>query len=64
MSAVTTTEKDRRGRKTTETRFIGGDQTVTKCLYTFITTWNPRVNAWFVTGIREPSFECAIGGLS
>jgi hypothetical protein len=64
VSAVTTTDKDRKGRKTTQTEFIGGDQTVTRCLYTFITTWNPQANAWVVTGIREPSFDCAIGGLS
>src|ERR1700712_3158386 len=44
VSAVTTTEKDRRGRRTTHTDLIGGDQTVTKCLYTFITTWSPPVN--------------------
>jgi hypothetical protein len=64
VSAVTTTEKDKKGRKTTETQFIGGDQSVTKCLYTFIATWNPQGNGWVVTGIREPSFDCAIGGLS
>jgi hypothetical protein len=64
MSAVSTTDKDKKGRKTTQTDFIGGDQSVTKCLYTFITTWNPQANGWIVTGIREPSFDCAIGGLS
>lgn len=63
-SAVTTTEKNRKGRKTTQTQFIGGNQTVTRCLYTFITTWNPQRNNWVVTGIREPSFDCAIGDLS
>jgi hypothetical protein len=62
ISAVTTTDKDRRGRKTRETQFIGGEQTVTKCLYTFIA--NPQENGWFVTGIREPSFDCAIGDLN
>jgi hypothetical protein len=64
VSAVTTTDKDRTGRKTTQTQFIGGDQTVTKCLYTFITAWNPPANGWVVTGIRDPSFECAIGDLN
>jgi hypothetical protein len=64
MSAVSTTDKDRKGRKTTQTQWVGGDQSVTKCLYTFITTWNPQANGWIVTGIREPSFDCAIGGLS
>ncbi len=64
VSAVTTTDKDSRGRKTTQTQFVGGDQSVTKCLYTFITAWNPSGNGWVVTGIREPSFDCAIGDLS
>jgi hypothetical protein len=61
VSAVTTTDKDSKGRKTTQTQFVGGDQSVTKCLYTFITAWNPSGNGWVVTGIREPSFNCAIG---
>ncbi len=64
VSAVTTTDKDKKGRKTTQTQFVGGDQSVTKCLYTFITAWNPPGNGWVVTGIREPSFDCAIGDLS
>jgi hypothetical protein len=64
VSAITTTEKDNKGRRTTETQFVGGDQTVTRCLYTFITTWSPPSNGWVVTGIREPSFDCAIGGLN
>ena len=63
ISAVTTTDKDKKGRKTTQTQFIGGNQTVTKCLYTFMTTWSPPRNGWIVTGIREPSLECAIGDL-
>jgi hypothetical protein len=63
VSAVTTTDKDSKGRKTTQTQFVGGDQSVTKCLYTFITAWNPSGNGWVVTGIREPSFDCAIGDL-
>jgi hypothetical protein len=63
MSAVTTTDKDRKGHKTTQTQFIGGDQSVTKCLYTFLTAWNPQQNGWIVTGIRKPSFDCAIGGM-
>jgi predicted small secreted protein len=64
VSAVTTTDKDSKGRKTTETQFIGGDQTVTKCLYTFLTAWNPAANGWIVTGFRQPSLDCAVGGLS
>ncbi len=64
VSAVTTTDKDKKGRKTTQTQFVGGDQTVTRCLYTFITNRNPQGNGWIVSGIREPSFDCAIGGLS
>jgi hypothetical protein len=63
-TAVTTTDKDSKGRKTTSTQIVGGDQTVNTCLYTFIATWDPQRNAWFVTGFREPSFDCAIGGLS
>ena len=64
VSAVSTTEKEKKGRRTTQTQYIGGDTSVTKCLYTFITMWNPQANGWVVTGIREPSFDCAIGGLS
>ena len=64
VSAVTTTDKDNKGRKITQTQFVGGDQSVTRCLYTFITAWNSPVNGWVVTGIREPSFDCAIGDLS
>jgi hypothetical protein len=61
MSAVTTTDRDRKGRKTTETQFIGGQQTVTKCVYTFIAS--SKSNGWVVTGIREPSLDCGIGDL-
>jgi hypothetical protein len=62
VSAITTTDKDRKGRKTTQTRFTGGETTVTRCLYTFVTTRNG--DSWIVTGIREPSLDCAIGDLS
>src|SRR5690349_15734691 len=55
VTAVSTTDIDKKGRKTRETQFVGGDQTVTRCLYTFITTWNPQSNGWIVTGIRQPS---------
>ncbi len=64
VSAVTTTDKDKKGRKTTDTQFVGGEQTVTRCLYTFIAARSPQANSWIVTGIREPSLDCAIGGLS
>ncbi|HEY6440511.1 MAG TPA: hypothetical protein VIY55_10860 [Acetobacteraceae bacterium] len=64
VSAVTTTDKDKKGRKTTDTQFVGGEQTVTRCLYTFIAARNPQANSWIVTGIREPSLDCAIGALS
>jgi hypothetical protein len=64
MSAVTTTDKDRKGRKTTQTQYVGGDQSVTRCLYTFLTVWNPQANSWTVTGFRQPSFDCAIGDIS
>ena len=40
MTAVSTTDKNKKGRRTTQTQFIGGDTTVTRCLYTFITAWN------------------------
>src|SRR3954451_8098780 len=35
VSAVTTS-KDKKGRKTTDTQFVGGTETVTNCLYTFV----------------------------
>ena len=64
LTAVTTTEKDKRGRRTTQTQFTGGDQTVTNCLYTFLTVWNSQQGAWIVTGFRQPSLDCAIGDVS
>jgi hypothetical protein len=63
-TAVTTTDKDKKGRKTTSTQFTPGSTTVTNCLYTFIAAWNPQTSGWIVTGIREPSLDCAIGDLS
>lgn len=63
VSAVTTTERDRRGRRTTQTQLVGGTQTVTNCLYTFLAAWDPRRDGWIVTGFRQPSLDCAIGGL-
>ena len=63
MSAVTTTDTDKKGRQIKQTQFVGGTQTVTNCLYTFITAWNPQRNGWIVTGFRQPSLECAIGDL-
>ncbi len=62
-SAVTTTDKDRKGRRITQTQFVGGTQTVTNCLYTFLAAWDPRRDGWIVTGFRQPSLDCAIGGL-
>lgn len=62
-SAVTTTDKDRKGRRTTRTQFVGGTQTVTNCLYTFLAAWDPRRDGWIVTGFRQPSLDCAIGDL-
>jgi hypothetical protein len=64
ITAVSTTDKNKKGRKTTQTQFIGDDTTVTRCLYTFITTWNQPTNGWIVTGIRQPTLECALGDLS
>ena len=63
VSAVTNTEKDRRGRRITQTQFVGGTQTVTNCLYTFLAAWDPQRNGWIVTGFRQPSLDCAIGSL-
>ena len=63
VSAVTTTDRDRGGRRTTQTQFVGGTQTVTNCLYTVLAAWDPRRGGWIVTGFRQPSLDCAIGGL-
>ena len=63
-SAVTTTDKDKKGRKTTQTTFVGGTQSVSVCLYTFLTGWDGPRNGWIVTGFRQPSIDCALGGLS
>ena len=62
-TAVTTTDRDGRGRRTTRTQFVGGTQTVTHCLYTFLASWDPRRDGWIVTGFRQPSLDCAVGGL-
>jgi hypothetical protein len=62
-SAVTTTEKDKKGRRVSTTQLVGGEQSVSRCLYTFIAGYSPQRGGWIVTGIREPSFDCAIGGL-
>src|SRR3954447_8720787 len=40
LSAATTTDKDKKGRRTTQTQFVGGTQSVTNCLYTFLTAWD------------------------
>jgi hypothetical protein len=63
-SSITTTDKDSKGRKIRTTEFVGGEQSITKCLYTFITVRSAQSDGWVVTGIREPSFDCAIGDLS
>ena len=63
-SVVTTTDKDKKGRKTKQTQFFGGSQSVTNCLYTFYTAWNPQQGGWIVTGFRQPSLDCTFGGLS
>jgi hypothetical protein len=62
-SAVTTTTRDKKGRRVSTTELIGGQPTVTRCLYVFMTAWSPQWNGWIVTGIREPSLDCAIGGI-
>jgi hypothetical protein len=64
VSAVTTTDKDNKGRKVTQTVYTGGDTTVTNCNYTFLTAWDAQRQGWIVTGIRQPSLDCAIGGLN
>jgi hypothetical protein len=64
LTAVSTTEKDKKGRKITQTQYAGGDTSVTNCTYTFITAWDPQRQSWIVTGIRQPSLDCAIGDLN
>jgi predicted small secreted protein len=62
-SPVTTTERDKKGRRITKTEYVGGTQTVTNCLYTFLAAWDAGRDGWIVTGFRQPSLDCAIGGL-
>jgi hypothetical protein len=62
-SAVTTTSKDKKGRKIQNTTYSPPTHSVDRCLYTFFAAWNPQANGWIVTGIREPSLDCAIGDL-
>lgn len=64
VTATSVTEKTKKGGKVTQTEFTGGDQSVSKCVYTFITTWDERRGSWIVTGIRQPSLDCALGDLS
>ena len=64
VTALTTTEKDKKGRKTKQTQYTGGQQTVTNCTYTFLTAWDPQRKGWMVTGIRQPSLDCAMGDLN
>ena len=63
ISEVTTTRRDRKGRRTSTTEMTGGQQTESRCLYTFMASWDPRRNAQIVTGIRQPSLDCAIGDI-
>ena len=63
VSAVTTSSTDKKGRRTSDTHFVGGEQSTSRCVYTFFTAWSPQQNGWTVTGIRQPSFDCAVGGL-
>ncbi len=63
-TAVETTTRDRRGRRTTTTQFVGGGETVSRCLYTFVTTWNASRQRWVVTAFQPPTLDCAIGDLS
>jgi hypothetical protein len=63
MTAVTSTDKDKKGRRKEQTQFVGGSQSVTNCLYTFLAVWDKKRNGWIVTGFRQPSLDCAIGSL-
>jgi YD repeat-containing protein len=62
-SAVTTTDYDKKGRRITQTQFWGGARPSTDCLYTFLTAWDAsgRLDR---DRLRQPSLECAVGGLS
>ena len=62
-TAVETTSRDRKGRQITTTQFVGGSETVNRCLYTFLTAWNAPRQTWVVTGFRPPTFDCALGDL-
>jgi hypothetical protein len=64
VTATSTTEKTKKGGKITQTNFSGGDQSISKCIYTFLTTWDGRRGSWIVTGIKQPSWDCSIGDLS
>ena len=63
VSAVTTSSKDKKGRRVSDTQFVGGEQSTSRCVYTFLTAWSPQQNGWIVTGIRQPSLDCAVGDL-
>ena len=62
VSALTTTDKDRKGRETTQTRFTGGETTVTRL--SLHLRHDPERRELDLTGTREPSLDCAIGDLS
>src|SRR6185437_1532356 len=64
VTSTSTTEKTKKGGKITQTQFSGGDQSISKCIYTFYTAWDAQRSGWIVTGIKQPSFDCSIGDLS
>jgi hypothetical protein len=64
VTAYTTTRKNNKGGKTTQTLYTGGDTTITHCTYTFLTAWDPQRKGWIVTSIRQPSLDCAVGNLN
>jgi hypothetical protein len=64
ISETTTKRRDKKGRTIEDTQVSGGNQTVSNCLYTFLTAWSPPQKGWVVTGFRQPSLDCSVGGLS
>jgi hypothetical protein len=46
-----------KGQEVWTTQVVGMQQTVERCLYTFLTAWTPQQNGWIVTGIEQPSLR-------
>ncbi len=59
-TSETSKENAAKGSSKSESSTIitGGQTTNTTCVYSYYTRWNPYTSSYYVTGFRQPSFEC------